>query len=140
MAMLIFLGCCRWRDLGDPKLGVLSLDVVDHQSSDEYNGRGQQKHGKEVPSQRPDMRVDARKQCCCSSGRVGALGEVHDDQSNGCSQTGCEPLESRFRVVLEIELEDGGDNHSDKSAEEVAENERPRLSQRYIYGSIAQYC
>jgi hypothetical protein len=59
---------------------------------------------------------------------MGGLSEVHDDEGDCCSQTDCEPLESRFRVILEIELEDGCDDYSDQTAEEMAEDESPRLS------------
>lgn len=132
---LLFLRRGRW-NLRDPKLRILPLDIVDHQRRDENNGGRQQKHRKVVPPQSPDRGLNARKQCCRSSRRVRRLGKMHDHESNRGRQASRKPLQTRERIVLEIELEDGRDNDTDQSAEEVTEYQSPRLRQRDIDSTV----
>lgn len=72
---IIFRCRRRWRrDLGDPELGILSLNIVEHEGSDEYNGRGKEQDRQEVPSQSPDMLIDTGEQCGCASWWMRGLG------------------------------------------------------------------
>lgn len=103
----------RWRrrrNRRDPKLRVLALDVVDQQRRHEDQGRRQEHDGKEVPAQRPDVRVDAREQRGGARGRVRGPREMHDDQGDGSGQARRDPLQPRRVVVVQVELEDGGDD------------------------------
>jgi len=65
---------------------------------------------------------------------------MHDNKSNSGCETTCEPLQSWKLIVLEVKLEDGGDNDANQPAEEVAENERARLSKWDINRSVAKNC
>lgn len=65
---------------------------------------------------------------------------MHDDKCDGCCETSCEPLKAWEGIVFQVELEDGGDDDSNQSTEEVAEDEGPWLRQRNIDGTIAQDC
>jgi hypothetical protein len=42
-----------------------------------------------------------------------SLSQMHDYEGDCCSQTGCEPLKARIRVVSKVELEDCCDNNTD---------------------------
>jgi hypothetical protein len=48
---------------------------------------------------------------------------MHDNKSDSGRQTRCEPLESRVRVVVEVELEDGRNDDADEAAEEMPKDQ-----------------
>lgn len=51
------------------------------------------------------------------------LGDMHDDKSHSGSDAGCKPLETWERIILQVKLENGCDNHTSQTAKEVAKNE-----------------
>lgn len=65
---------------------------------------------------------------------------MHDHERDGCREAGCKPLESWERIIGKVELEDGRDDDTGQTAEEMAENEGPGLGQRDIDRSIAEDC
>jgi hypothetical protein len=68
------------------------------------------------------------------------LGQMHDDEGNSSCQTGSEPLQTWFRILLKVELEDGCDYHANQTAEEMTEDEGAWLRQWYVNSSIAKNC
>lgn len=97
----------------DPKLRPLPLEVVDYAGARKYDHRHKQKYWQVVPSQSPNVRVDAGDQSCCASWRMSCLGKMHDNQGDSGSQTCCKPLESWIWVVCQVELKDGRNNDTD---------------------------
>jgi hypothetical protein len=71
---------------------------------------------------------------------MGCLGQMHDNKGNACCETDGEPLEPWEWVLLEIELENSCNNHTDQTTEEVTEDESSWLCQWNVNGTIAKNC
>lgn len=65
---------------------------------------------------------------------------MHDNESNCCRQSSCEPLQSWIGIFLQVELEDGCYDDTNQATEEVAKDQRAWLRERHIDSAIAQDC
>lgn len=69
---------------------------------------------------------------------MSGLGHVHDNESNSRRKGCCEPLQPVWGIVSKVELENGSDDDTNESAEEVTENKGTRLGERDVDGTITQ--